>query len=82
MPALGKYGKTYLLDRTSLGGLGSALAVRPAARRVIITAAAAYPVRDAVLVAYQARSASCPNGSYVSGIAALAVTVEPGNRLY
>jgi hypothetical protein len=49
---------------------------------VIITAAAVYPVHDAVLVAYQARSASCPNGSYVSGIAALAVTVEAGNRLY
>jgi hypothetical protein len=82
MLALGKDGKAYLLDRTSLGGLGGALAVRPAARGVIITASAAYPVRDAVLVAYQARGASCPNGAYVSGIAALAVTAEAGNRLY
>jgi hypothetical protein len=49
---------------------------------VIITAAAAYPLRDAVLVAYQARSASSPNGAYVPGIAALAVTVEAGNKLY
>jgi hypothetical protein len=30
MPALGKDGKTYLLGSTSLGGLGGALAVRPA----------------------------------------------------
>jgi outer membrane protein assembly factor BamB len=80
--ALGKDGKAYLLDRASLGGLGGALAVRPAARGVIITSAAAYPVRDAVLVAYQARGASCPDGAHVSGIAALAVTAETGNRLY
>ncbi len=80
--ALGKDGKAYLLDRASLGGIGGALAVRRAARGVIITSAAAYPVRDAVLVAYQAGSASCPDGAYVPGIAALAVTAEAGNRLY
>ena len=80
--ALGKDGKAYLLDRVSLGGIGGALAVRMAARGVIITAAAAYPMRDAVLVAYQARGAACPNGAYVAGIAALAVTAEIGNRLY
>jgi hypothetical protein len=80
--ALGKDGKAYLLDRASLGGVGGALAVRPAARGVIITAAAAFPVRDTVLVAYQAGGASCPNGTYVAGIAALAVTAETGNRLY
>ena len=82
MLALGKDGKAYLLDRSSLGGLGGPLAVRQAARGVIITAATTYPVRDAVLVAYQARGAICPNGAYVSGIAALAVTGEAGNRLY
>jgi len=80
--ALGKDGKAYLLDRASLGGIGGALAIHPAARGVIITAAAAYPLRDAVLVAYQARGAACPNGAYVPGIAALAVTAETGNRLY
>jgi hypothetical protein len=79
--ALGKDGKAYLLDRSNLGGLGNALAVHPAARGVIITAAAAYPLRDAVLVAYQAREAACPNGAYVSGIGALAVTADIGNRL-
>ncbi len=80
MLAPGKDGKAYLLNRTFLGGLGGALAVRPAARGAIITAATTYPVRDAVLVAYQARSASCPNGAYMSGIAALAVRAEAGNR--
>jgi hypothetical protein len=49
---------------------------------VIVPAATTYPVRDAVLLAYQARSAACPNGAYVSGIAALAVTAEADNRLY
>lgn len=80
--ALGKDGKAYLLDRASLGGPGGALAVRPAARGVIITSAAAYPLRDAVLVAYQARGALCPNGAYVSGIAALAVTAGTSNGLH
>ena len=82
MLALGKDGNAYLLDRTSLGGLGGALAVRPAARGLIITAAAAYPLGDAVLVAYQARGAACPDGAHVSGIAALGVTAQADNRLY
>ena len=80
--ALGKDGKAYLLDRTFLGGIGGALAIHPAARGVIITSAAAYPVRGAILVAFQARGAACPNGAFVPGIAALAVTAETGNRLY
>ena len=66
----------YLLDRTNLGGLGNAIAVHPAARGAIITAATAYPLGNAVLVAFQARGALCPNGAYVSGIGALAVTAE------
>lgn len=80
--ALGKDGQAYLLDRSALGGIGGALAVRRAARGLIITAAAAYPLRDAVLVAYQAGGAACPNGAYVAGIAALAVTAGPGDRLH
>ena len=39
-------------------------------------------MRDAVLVAYQARGAACPDGAHVSGIAALAVTAQADNRLY
>jgi len=80
--ALGKDGMAYLLDRTNLGGLGNALAVHPAARGAIITAAAAYPLGNAVLVAFQARGALCPNGAYVSGLGALAVTAEVNSRLH
>jgi hypothetical protein len=80
--ALGKDGNAYLLDRSDLGGIGGAIAISRAARGVIITAPASYPVRDAVFVAYQARGAVCPAGSYVSGIGALAVTAEPARRLY
>jgi hypothetical protein len=79
--ALGKDGNAYLLNRANLGGLGNAVAIRPAARGVIITAAATYPVRDSALVVYQARGAACPNGTYVSGIGALAVTADISNRL-
>jgi hypothetical protein len=80
--ALGKDGNAYLLDRASLGGIGGAIAVRRAARGAIITAPVAYPVRDAIVVAYQARGAACPDDSYVSGIGALAITADPGHRLY
>jgi outer membrane protein assembly factor BamB len=80
--ALGKDGMAYLLHRHNLGGLGGALASHPAAAGNIITAAAAYPVRDAVLVAFEARDAVCPNGSNVAGIGALAVTGQMHNRLY
>jgi hypothetical protein len=80
--ALGKDGKAYLLDRTNLGGIGGAIAMAQAAHGAIITAPAAYPVRDAMFVAYQARGAVCPTGSYAAGIGALAVTADPGHRLY
>jgi PQQ-like domain len=80
--ALGKDGNAYLLDRGNLGGIGRAIAVRRAARGAIITAPAAYPVLDATIVAYQARGAACPGDSYVSGIGALAITADPGHRLY
>jgi hypothetical protein len=35
-----------------------------------------------MFVAYQARGAVCPTGSYASGIGALAVTADPSHRLY
>jgi hypothetical protein len=79
--ALGKDGKAYLLDRTNLGGIGGAIAMAQAARGAVITAPAAYPVRDAKFVAYQARGAVYPTGSYTSGVGALAVTADPGHRL-
>jgi hypothetical protein len=80
--ALGKDGKAYLLDRANLGGIGGVIVTVQAARGVIITAPAVYPVRDAMFVAYQARGAACPTGSYTSGIGALAVTADRGHRLY
>ena len=76
MIALGKDANAYLLDRRNLGGIGGALAVRRAADSAIITSATTYPVGGAALVAYRARAAACPNGRYVSGIAALAVTPD------
>lgn len=76
MLALGKDGKAYLLDRENLGGIGGALAMRRAARGVIITSATTYNVGNASLVAYQANGAACPSGKYVAGIAAIAVTAD------
>jgi hypothetical protein len=81
MLALGKDGMAYLLNRANLGGIGGAIATLRAARGEIITAPAVYPLRDGVGVAYQARGAVCPNGSYVSGIGALVVTGGPSQRL-
>jgi hypothetical protein len=80
--ALRKDGNAYLLNRANLGGIATAIAVRRAARGAIITAPVAYPVRDAMVVAYQARGAACSGDSYVSGIGALAITADPGHRLY
>jgi hypothetical protein len=79
--ALGKDGNAYLLNRANLGGIGGALATLRAARGEIITAPAVYPLRGSVRVAYQAHGAVCPNGSYVSGIGALTVTMGPSHRL-
>jgi hypothetical protein len=79
--ALGKDGNAYLLNRAYLGGIGGALATLRAARSVISTAPAVYPLRHGVGVAYQAQGTICPNGSYVTGIGALAVTADPKKRL-
>ena len=74
--ALGKDGNAYLLNRTNLGGIGGALAIYKAARGAIITAPTVYTVNNTVLVALEAHAVTCPNGSDVFGIGALAVTVE------
>jgi hypothetical protein len=80
--ALGKDGNAYLLNRTNLGGIGSAIATRQVARGSIITAPAVYRVRDGVVVAYRARGTGCPNGSHIAGIGVLAVTSDPSHRLF
>jgi hypothetical protein len=69
--ALGTDGNANLLNREDLGGVGGAVPAYRAARGVIITAPAAYQMRDAMLVAYRARGVACPGGSYVSGLALL-----------
>jgi outer membrane protein assembly factor BamB len=79
--AMGKDGNAYLLNRANLGGIGGALATLRAARGEIITAPAVFPLRGSVAVAYQAPGVVCPNGSNVSGIGALKVTMGPSYRL-
>lgn len=72
--AMGKDGKAYLLDRTNLGGIGGALAVRRVARGPIITAPVVYRVGEQTLVAYRAPGALCPDGQSTTAVVALAVS--------
>jgi hypothetical protein len=63
LPAMGKGGHAYLLDRADLGGICGSLATLRAERGMIVTAAGAYPAGNAMLVAYQASGAACSKGS-------------------
>ncbi len=72
--ALGKDGNAYLLNRDDLGGVGGQIATLPAARSVIITAPATYPVQGRILVAYQAHRSACPHADDHGGLAAIAVS--------
>lgn len=76
MLALGKDRKAYLLDRDALGGIGGELAATTVAARAIITAPAAYPAQDGVLVALHADGAQCPAGGG-NGLVALSVRAQP-----
>jgi outer membrane protein assembly factor BamB len=60
--ALGKDGNAYILNRQNLGGIGGALAVARVAARPIITAPAAYPSSDDILVAFAGQGTACPAG--------------------
>jgi outer membrane protein assembly factor BamB len=60
--ALGKDGKIYLTDRTSLGGVGGAAVVTQVASNSIITAAAAYTTTLGTYVVFHATGAHCPVG--------------------
>ena len=60
--ALGKDGRAYLLDRRNLGGIGGGLVTARVAARPIITAPAAYPSPDGVLVALAGHGTACPAG--------------------
>ena len=58
--ALGKDGKSYLLDRNNLGGIGKELAAETVSRTEIITSPVVYPVGKDAFVAFQAPGAHCP----------------------
>ena len=72
--AMGKDGKAYLLDRSDLGGIGGALAVRQVAAGPIITAPVVYRSGGQVLLAYRAPAVLCPDGSSTTAVEALAVS--------
>jgi hypothetical protein len=75
--ALGKDGKAYLLDRDSLGGIGGALAVSAVSEGPIRTAAAAYGVGDATLVAFQGEGFACPKRMSGVELTILSIRSEP-----
>jgi len=60
--ALGKDEKSYLLDRSNLGGFGGSLLTTRVSTYPIRTAPAAYRAADAMLVALQGHGAHCPAG--------------------
>jgi hypothetical protein len=60
--ALGKDGKIYLADRSSLGGLGGQVAVAQVATGAIINAAAAYATAQGTYVVFRGNGSDCPAG--------------------
>ncbi len=70
--ALGKDGNAYLVDRSNLGGIGGALAVRSVSSGEIITAPAVYETQSATMVAFtNGGGGLCSgNGMMMLGIAA------------
>jgi hypothetical protein len=74
---LGKDGKAYLMGSDNLGGIGGALAQTQVSPRAIRTAAAFFPLGDAVMLAFEGAGSSCPSGSAGSGLTVLKVTGKP-----
>jgi outer membrane protein assembly factor BamB len=70
--ALGKNGKIYVLDRTSLGGVSVAPVEGTVASNEIIGAAAAYTTAQGTYVVFNAPGAHCPNGN--GDLVALSIT--------
>ena len=79
--ALGKDGKAYLLDRTSLGGIGGARAVERVARNAILTAPAVIPTRNGSLVAFEGSGTSCPNRVSTGGLTVLRIEAHPAPKI-
>jgi hypothetical protein len=74
MLALGKDRKAYLLDRNNLGGIGGQLVADIVSETPIRTSPAAFPVGNAVFVAFQGPGARCPAGARNNGLTVLKVT--------
>src|SRR5262249_8387509 len=60
--ALGKTGDAYLIDRTTLGGVGAAVAHRHVSEGPIINAATAYTTAGGSYVVFRGRGVNCPSG--------------------
>jgi outer membrane protein assembly factor BamB len=60
--ALGKTGDAYLIDRTTLGGVGAAVAHRHVSEGPIINAATAYTTAWGSYVVFRGRGVNCPSG--------------------
>lgn len=60
--ALGKNGVAYLLDRTTLGGIGHQVASLQVASSPIINAAAAYRTAQGTYVVFKGAGIGCPGG--------------------
>lgn len=75
--ALGKDRKAYLLDRNNLGGIDGRIAQATVAENAIISAPAAYPGQDGMLVALHATGAQCPAAKRGGGLLVLKIGTRP-----
>jgi outer membrane protein assembly factor BamB len=75
--ALGKDRKAYLLDRNNLGGIDGSIAQATVAESAIISAPAAYPGQDGMLVAMHATGAQCPAARRGGGLLVLKIGTRP-----
>jgi hypothetical protein len=69
--ALGKDGRSYVLDRRNLGGIGGSLVAETVATRPIRTAPAAFPAGDGVDVAFEGAGAHCRTPQENGGVTVL-----------
>jgi len=72
--ALGKDGKAYVADRTTLGGIGGQLASQLVTDGQIFAAAAVWPTSDGGMVAFHGIGSSCPAAKTGEGVVAIGIT--------